>query len=175
VYATVPSIRRSLLRHDAPLGTLWHAPKTADGIGEVVGAFRIAVRLLIVEDSELIRKMTSLAFPSKEHELHEAENGLKALALLSTNSRPFDAIVLDLRMPDMNGVEFLRALRQRALHGQTPVVVATSERDDSPLLAEVRQMGVAAIVKKPWKPRELAEIVQRACSASETKGDRPRQ
>jgi two-component system, chemotaxis family, chemotaxis protein CheY len=131
------------------------------------------MRLLIVEDSELIRKMTSLAFPSKEHELQEAENGLKALALLAGTGRPFDAILLDLRMPDMNGVEFLRALRQRALHRETPVVVATSEGDDSPLLREIRQMGVAAIVKKPWKPHELADTVQRACTASRTKGGRP--
>jgi two-component system chemotaxis response regulator CheY len=131
------------------------------------------MRLLIVEDSELIGKMASLAFPSKEHELQRAQNGLTALALLAATSLPFDAIVLDLRMPDMNGVEFLRALRRRALHGQTPVVVATSERDDSPLLEEVRQMGVAAIVKKPWKPRELAEIVRRACTGPETGGGQP--
>ena len=131
------------------------------------------MRLLIVEDSELIRKMTSLAFPSKEHELQEAENGLKALALLAGTGRPFDAILLDLRMPDMNDVEFLRALRQRALHRDTPVVVATSEREDSPLLLEVRQMGVAAIVKKPWKPHELAEVVRRACTASQGGGGHP--
>jgi CheY-like chemotaxis protein len=81
--------------------------------------------------------------------------------------------VLDLQMPDMNGVEFLHTLRQRALHRQTPVVVVTSERDDSPLLEEVRQMGVAAIVKKPWKPRELAEVVRRACAASQTRDGHP--
>jgi CheY-like chemotaxis protein len=132
---------------------------------------RAAVRLLIIENSELIRKMTSLAFPSREHELQEAENGRTALALLAGVARPFDAIVLDLQMPDMDGVEFLRMLRQRALHGQTPVVVATSERDDSPLLEEIRQMGVAAIVKKPWKPRELAEAVRRACAAAQTGED----
>jgi two-component system, chemotaxis family, chemotaxis protein CheY len=133
---------------------------------------RTAVRLLIVENSELIRKMTSLAFPSREHELQEAENGRTALALLAGIARPFDAIVLDLQMPDMDGVEFLRTLRQRALHGRTPVVVATSERDDSPLLEEIRQMGVTAIVKKPWKPRELAEAVRRACAASQSGEDR---
>jgi CheY-like chemotaxis protein len=72
----------------------------------------------------------------------------------------------------MDGVEFLRTLRQRALHGRTPVVVATSERDDSPLLEEIRQMGVTAIVKKPWKPRELAEAVRRACAASQSGEDR---
>ena len=128
-------------------------------------------RLLIVEDSELLRKMSSLAFPRRDYELEEAENGRKALAVLADTVAPFDAIILDLQMPDMNGGEFLRALRRQALHRDTPVVVATSERDDSPLLQEVRQIGVAAIVKKPWKPHELAEIVQRACSASQPKGD----
>jgi two-component system, chemotaxis family, chemotaxis protein CheY len=131
------------------------------------------MRLLIVEDSALIRKVTQLAFPARAHELHEAGNGLEALALLSQAVQPFDAILLDLRMPDMNGVEFLRALRQRALHRDTPVVVASSEGDDSPLLQEVHRMGVAAVVKKPWKPHELAEIVQRACMESRTKGRSP--
>ena len=129
-------------------------------------------RLLIVEDSELLRKMSSLAFPRRDYELHEAENGLKALAVLARADQPFDAIILDLQMPDMNGVEFLRALRQRALHRDTPVVIATSERDDSPLMREVSQIGVAAIVKKPWKPHELAEIVKRAM-LSQSKGGPP--
>jgi CheY-like chemotaxis protein len=120
------------------------------------------MRLLIVEDSALIRKVTQLAFPSREHELHEAANGLEALALMSQATVPFEAILLDLRMPDMDGVQFLRALRQRALHRDTPVVVATSEGNDSPLLQEIRRMGVAAIVKKPWKPHELAQVVHQA-------------
>ena len=125
-------------------------------------------RLLIVEDSALLRKMSSLAFPRREYALHEAENGLKALAILARTPQPFDAIILDLQMPDMNGVEFLRALRQRPVHRDTPVIVATSEAEGSPLVQEVRQIGVAAIVKKPWKPHELAEIVERA-TASQAK------
>jgi CheY-like chemotaxis protein len=71
------------------------------------------MRLLIVEDSELIRQMTRLAFPAKENDLHDAANGVEALMHLSRAKQPFDAILLDLQMPDMNGVEFLRALRQR--------------------------------------------------------------
>jgi two-component system, chemotaxis family, chemotaxis protein CheY len=122
------------------------------------------MRLLIVEDSELIRQMTRLAFPPKENHLQDATNGVEALMHLSHAQQPFDAILLDLQMPDMNGVEFLRALRQRPQHRDTPVVVATSERDDSPLLLEVSRMGVAAIVKKPWKPQELAAVVVQACA-----------
>jgi two-component system chemotaxis response regulator CheY len=91
------------------------------------------MRLLIVEDSELIRKVTRLAFPRREHEIVEAENGLEALGVLDGATQPFDVIVLDLQMPEMNGVEFIRALRTRARHRATPVVVATSEKEDSEL------------------------------------------
>jgi two-component system chemotaxis response regulator CheY len=122
------------------------------------------VRLLIVEDSALIRKVTRLAFHSREHELHEAENGLEAIGLVDGAAQPFDAIVLDLQMPDMNGAAFIRALRQRPQHRDTPIVVATSEGESSELLQEVRRLGVAGIVKKPWKPQELAAMVQQACA-----------
>jgi two-component system chemotaxis response regulator CheY len=66
-------------------------------------------------------------------------------------------------MPEMNGVEFVQALRQRPLHRDTPIVVASSEREDSELGQAIRRLGVAAVVKKPWKPQELAEIVGNAC------------
>jgi two-component system chemotaxis response regulator CheY len=118
------------------------------------------MRLLIVDDSELMRKVTRLAFPGAKYDLEEADNGYGGLAQLSLAERPFDVIVLDLRMPDMNGVEFIRALRQRPLHRDTPIVIATSEGEDSELMQEARRLGVAAVVKKPWKPQELAAAVQ---------------
>lgn len=118
------------------------------------------MRLLIVDDSALIRKVTHLAFPEKKYELEEADNGYGALAQLSLAQQPFDVIVLDLQMPDMNGVEFIRALRQRPLHQDTPIVIATSETESSELLQDARRLGVAAVVKKPWKPQELVAAVQ---------------
>ena len=81
--------------------------------------------LLVIEDSALIRKVTRLAFPSAAHELVDAEDGREALDILDRSLQPFDAILLDLRMPHMNGVEFIQALRQRPLHRATPIVVAS--------------------------------------------------
>ena len=121
------------------------------------------MRILIVEDSALIRRVTHLAFPSRTHELTEAENGLRALEVLARTEEAFDAILLDLRMPDMNGVQFLEVLRNDPRHGRTPIVVATSEEETSELLQAVRRLGVAAIVKKPWKPQELSRAVEEAC------------
>jgi two-component system chemotaxis response regulator CheY len=118
------------------------------------------MRLLVVEDSPLLRKMFGLAFPNQTNELQPAENGRSAMELLAGSSEPFDAVLLDLRMPDMDGVEFLRALRRQPVHRLTPVVLTTAEADDSELLAQARRLGVAAVVKKPWSPQALRNVVQ---------------
>jgi two-component system, chemotaxis family, chemotaxis protein CheY len=72
----------------------------------------------------------------------------------------FDAVLLDLRMPDMNGAEFIRALRQLPVHGQTPVILTTGESDNSDLMRDAIELGVAAVVKKPWSPQKLRLVVQ---------------
>jgi two-component system, chemotaxis family, chemotaxis protein CheY len=118
------------------------------------------MRLLVVEDSPLLRKMFGLAFPQQFNELQQAENGREAMALLGDTRAPFDAVLLDLRMPDMNGVEFIRAIRGLPLHGRTPIVLTTAEPDDSGLMQEAAALGVAAVVKKPWTPQKLRQVVQ---------------
>ena len=118
------------------------------------------MRLLVVEDSPLLRKMFGLAFPNQTNDLQPAENGRSAMELLAGSDEPFDAVLLDLRMPDMDGVEFLRALRRQPVHRLTPVVLTTAEADDSELLAQARLLGVAAVVKKPWSPQALRNVVQ---------------
>ena len=119
------------------------------------------MRLLVVEDSPLLRKMFGLAFPNQTNDLHPAGNGRSAMELLAGAGEPFDAVLLDLRMPDMDGVEFLRALRRQPVHGRTPVVLTTAEADDSELMQQARTLGVAAVVKKPWSPQALRNVVQK--------------
>jgi two-component system chemotaxis response regulator CheY len=119
------------------------------------------MRLLVVEDSPLLRKMFGLAFPHQLNDLKPAENGRDAMELLESSPEPFDAVLLDLRMPDMDGVEFLRAFRRQPVHGRTPVIVTTAETDDSELVEQARALGVSAIVKKPWSPPALRAVVQK--------------
>jgi two-component system chemotaxis response regulator CheY len=119
------------------------------------------MRLLVVEDSPLLRKMFGLAFPHQLNDLKPAENGRDAMELLESSPEPFDAVLLDLRMPDMDGVEFLRAFRRQPVHGRTPVIVTTAETDDSELVEQARALGVSAIVKKPWSPQALRAVVQK--------------
>ena len=123
------------------------------------------MRLLVVEDSALLRRMFGLAFPHQRHDVAEAENGRQALALLEGISEPFDAVLLDLRMPDMDGAEFIRGLRRLPVHRATPVVITTAEPDDSPLMRGALAAGVGAVVKKPWTPRSLHAAVQQVLNS----------
>jgi CheY-like chemotaxis protein len=104
--------------------------------------------------------MFGLAFPNQFNELGQAENGRQAIELLAGTPDPFDAVLLDLRMPDMNGIEFIRALRLLPVHRGTPIVLTTAEADDSALMLEATQLGVAAVVRKPWTPQKLRLVVQ---------------
>lgn len=122
------------------------------------------MKVLIVEDSPLVRKMYGLALSPREHELTTAEDGRRALELMADPERRFDLILLDLRMPDMDGVAFLRELRRNARFRGLPVILTTVEPDTSELLREARELGVAAVVKKPWKPQQLRQVVQSALS-----------
>ena len=118
------------------------------------------MRILIVEDSPLVQRMYGLAFSRREHELTTASDGRAALAHLADPASHFDVILLDLRMPGMNGVEFLREVRRDARLAQLPIVLTTMEVEESELLREAKRLGVTAVVKKPWQPQQLRELVE---------------
>lgn len=116
------------------------------------------VRILIVEDSPLIRTMYGLAISKREHELVLANDGREALDLLAKGPE-VHLILLDLRMPDMNGVEFLRELRKSPTLADTKVIITTAEPSTSDMVLDAKALGVAAVVFKPWKPQDLKKTV----------------
>jgi two-component system chemotaxis response regulator CheY len=119
------------------------------------------MRILVVEDSPLVQRMYGLVFSRREHELIAVDNGRKALkALHSSSTTPYDLILLDLRMPDMDGVEFIREVRAAPSLSRIPIVLTTAEPDQSVLMIQARALGVTAVVRKPWKPQELRDLVQ---------------
>ena len=74
--------------------------------------------ILVVDDEEAIRQFLSVTLASQEYEIIEAASGEEAIS--SVSSRQPDLIILDLGLPDMDGVEVTRRLRQRT---QIPIII----------------------------------------------------
>lgn len=119
-------------------------------------------RVLIIDDHEIDRKLSSLDLEDAGYWVSEAGDVTEALDLMS--QRPFDLIVLDIQMPGTDGLTFLRGLRMSERFAEIPVVMLTSsdEVDD-----ELQAMagGATSYIVKP-SHRELlvttiADVLQR--------------
>jgi DNA-binding response OmpR family regulator len=114
------------------------------------------MRLLLIEDDEQVAEVLSDAFGSQGHETairHTGEDGLVYL----THDRP-DAVVLDIRLPKLNGVAVLRQIR--ASDPSLPVIIMTGLATPGEI-AEVRRLGVTEIVEKPEILKNFSEALKR--------------
>ena len=109
------------------------------------------MKFLIVDDSSTMRKIVSIALSGAGHEFAEAENGRQALGLVGSGG--FGCVILDINMPEMNGIEFLEANRKLPTSA-TPVVVLTTQ-DEADLRQKAMDLGARAFMVKPFKKEEL--------------------
>ena len=115
----------------------------------------MAKKILTVDDSKTMREMIAFTLKNAGYEVVEAEDGSAALSML--DGAKVDAVITDLNMPNMNGFELIRALRANPSYKFTPILMLTTEGDDSK-----KQEGKAAGVK-PFNPEKLVEVVKKVC------------
>jgi two-component system response regulator MprA len=102
------------------------------------------VKLLLIEDDEHVAEVLADAFAADGHETTVRHSGEDGLAYLATE-RP-DAVVLDIRLPRLDGVAVLRQIR--STDSSLPVIIMTGLATAGEL-AEVRRLGVTEIIEKP--------------------------
>jgi two-component system chemotaxis response regulator CheY len=115
---------------------------------------RRRIRTLVVDDDHDIAELVRLALTDEGYEVVIASNGSAALAAIE--AAPFDLILLDMRMPVMDGWEFARTYRSRP-EPRTPVVVITAARDAAERAAEIDADGY---LSKPFSLEELFAVVE---------------
>ncbi|MDP3276531.1 MAG: response regulator [Deltaproteobacteria bacterium] len=113
-------------------------------------------RVLIVEDSAAMRAYVRAALESAGHDVVEAASGLEALRMLPRG--PYAAVVTDINMPDLSGLELISFIR-RSQHGATPIVLISTEGRDSDR-ARGLALGANAFVTKPFTPEALLQTIE---------------
>jgi CheY-like chemotaxis protein len=115
------------------------------------------VRVLVVDDDPAIRQVLRLAL--SEHHVLEASDGHRALAVLARAD--VDVVVLDVMMPQMDGITVLRRIRADEALRDLPVVMLTARgsEDDH---ARAFSAGADAYVTKPFEAEDLCRVVWRA-------------
>lgn len=114
------------------------------------------MKLLLIEDDEPVAQVLSEAFGSQGHEVEVRHSGEAGLACLA-EYRP-DAVVLDIRLPRLDGVAVLR--RIRATDPALPVIIMTGLATPGEI-AELRRLGVTEIIEKPEVLRHFGEALER--------------
>lgn len=120
----------------------------------------MAKKILAVDDSKTMREMVSFTLKSAGYEVMEAEDGQAALSAL--NGGKVDAVITDLNMPNMNGFELIRALRANPAYKFIPILMLTTEGDDSKK-QEGKSAGATGWIVKPFNPEKLVEVVKKVC------------
>jgi two-component system chemotaxis response regulator CheY len=118
-------------------------------------------RILIVDDASLVRLYYRQILEEAGFEIEEALNGLEALEKLLAN--PVDMLIVDINMPQMDGISFLATLRRKTSPiASIPALVASTEADPKDVAA-ARAAGANSYHVKPLEPIVLAHYAAIFC------------
>ena len=115
-------------------------------------------RVLVVEDSATMRGFVTAALESAgPYNVTQAESGFHALKVLPRTR--FDLIITDINMPDINGLELVRFIRESEQHKTTPLIIISTDGRDADRDRGMK-LGANAYLTKPFAPEQLLAAVR---------------
>jgi signal transduction histidine kinase/CheY-like chemotaxis protein len=143
---------RALLLSSAPVQLNEYR---AQEVSPALGPAGLQFDLLVVEDNPINARVAVGLLSRAGHRVSLALNGREALRLVDT--QPFDAVIMDMQMPEMDGLEATRALRQRGLWGLPVIVVSANAFEEDEQRA--RQAGADAFCSKPFNLTRIQSLL----------------
>ncbi len=117
------------------------------------------MRILVVDDDPIIRKLLLEVLTSDGHQVTVAENGREALK--EAQRQPFKLVFMDVHMPIMNGLETLMAIRN--LYPETVVAMMDSYPDQ--LVRQAESKGALTCIHKPFDLNEIRKVIEEVGSS----------
>ncbi len=116
-------------------------------------------RLMLVDDDDLLSELLQISLEVEGHEVTLAADGAKAIAVLKAGGPPYDLVLLDLMMPGMDGLRFLRSLAGEM--ADLPPIVVLSAVDTPEIRNELLSAGVRAVMRKPVEPADILVVIDK--------------
>jgi len=113
-------------------------------------------KVLVIDDSALIRKMYRMILSRYACEIVEAMNGQEALDTLAVQT-DIQLIFVDINMPVMNGIQFLEKAAGLGIAKRLPIIVISTEGEDDKIRG--LNCGARGYLKKPFNPHELHDLI----------------
>ncbi|WP_293932703.1 response regulator [Iodobacter sp.] len=114
--------------------------------------------ILILDDSASMRATVSIALSGAGYEVIEAKDGNEGLSKLT--GQRVNLIISDVNMPGMDGITFLKKLKEQAVHRYVPVIMLTTESADDKK-QQGKEAGAKAWIVKPFEPAKLLDAVSK--------------
>lgn len=114
--------------------------------------------IMVVDDSATIRQVVSMALKSAGYEVIEACDGVDAISKIS--GKKIHLVISDVNMPNMDGITLVKELKKMPDQKFTPVIMLTTESQDSKK-AEGQAAGARAWVVKPFQPAQMLSAVSK--------------
>lgn len=118
----------------------------------------MTLTVMTVDDSRTMRDMVSYTLKEAGYNVLEAEDGQHAITVL--NGQKADVIITDLNMPNMDGITLIKELRAKPDYRVTPILMLTTEADDTKKAAG-REAGATGWIVKPFNPEKLLSVVKK--------------
>jgi two-component system chemotaxis response regulator CheY len=118
--------------------------------------------ILTIDDSASIRQMVVMTLAAAGHEVIEAINGADGFTKATENT--VHAVITDLNMPVLNGIEFIRKYRQHPSSKGVPIILLTTESDEE-LKRQAKEAGATGWIVKPFKQDQLLAVIKKVTGA----------
>ena len=128
--------------------------------------------ILLVDDESAVLKVTKLRLEHCGYEVRTASDGEKALEAAFSLAEKLDLILLDIKLPKMDGFQVFEQLKKKPATSEIPVIVFTASSESwRDLTDRCVELGIADKIRKPFQSEELVEKVRRALKKEEVSGD----
>jgi CheY-like chemotaxis protein len=118
-------------------------------------------KILVVDDHSTSQRLMSFILHQKQHSVVTAMNGRQALECLS--DEPFDLVITDINMPELNGIELLKHMRKNTQYCMIPVIILTGSVHDQDHI-RAQEAGAIAFLTKPVGSEEILATVDQLLS-----------